>query len=593
MLRLYQLLWVNLTPVRRKQFAGLLLLTIVAAIAEVVSIGAVLPFLAVLTDPVRVFSNPNLQPVVKALGAKQPEDLLLPLVVTFCVVSIAAGGVRLVLTWVNVRLAYAIGADLSSEIYRRTLFQPYAVHLARNSSQIIAGMTTKVSAVIGGVIAPTLLFASSSFMLSVVLLVMLSIEPVMSILAFASFALLYGVIASVSKRSKQRNGALVAKKAPEIIKTVSEGLGGIRDILLDGAQEAYCQTYRNSDLPLRRAQGSVQIAAQSPRYVLEAFGMCLIAILAYFLSVAQSGLTGAIPILGMLALGAQRLLPLMQNAYASWASIQGNKASFEDVLALLLQPMPDEADTSAPVSPIPFKQSFRLNQVGFRYAPDAPWILDDLTLSIKKGERIGIIGETGAGKSTLLDVVMGLLAPTRGSIVVDDHKLEPNDIRAWQAHLAHVPQAIFLSDSSIEENIAFGVPREKIESARVKAAAKQAQLDGMIDSLPLGYKTVVGERGIRLSGGQRQRIGIARALYKQADVIIFDEATSALDNETESAVMDAINSLSDDLTLFIIAHRLTTLKGCTQVVELQSGNVRRIGSYEQIIGTKAQGSKLC
>jgi len=208
-------------------------------------------------------------------------------------------------------------------------------------------------------------------------------------------------------------------------------------------------------------------------------------------------------------------------------------------------------------------------------------------LTIKKGDRVGFVGPTGSGKSTLLDIVMGLLQPTDGAIQIDNQLITPDNQHLWQKHIGHVPQSIYLSDSSIEENIAFGVPKERIDFKRVKQAAEQAQIKDMIESLPQGYKTFVGEGGVRLSGGQRQRIGIARALYKRIDVIIFDEATSALDNETEEVVMNAIENLSKKLTILIIAHRLTTLKNCSYIVKLKDGAIKDIGSYQEMIGVKS------
>jgi ATP-binding cassette subfamily B protein len=236
---------------------------------------------------------------------------------------------------------------------------------------------------------------------------------------------------------------------------------------------------------------------------------------------------------------------------------------------------------------MPFRQQIRLNQLSFQYSPQTPWVLNEVNLCILRGSRVGFIGVTGSGKSTLLDIVMGLLEPTTGTIEIDGQLVTSGNHRAWQEHIAHVPQAIFLADSTIEENIAFGVPKDQIDSGRVRQAAEQAQIADIILTWPNKYQTLVGERGIRLSGGQRQRIGIARALYKKADVIIFDEATSALDNETEQAVMQAIEGLSGDLTLLIIAHRLTTLKNCTQVVEMENGRLKRIGSYQEIVARDA------
>jgi ATP-binding cassette, subfamily B, bacterial PglK len=229
-----------------------------------------------------------------------------------------------------------------------------------------------------------------------------------------------------------------------------------------------------------------------------------------------------------------------------------------------------------------------LKQLSFRYGPHSPWVLSELSLVIPKGSQVGFIGTTGSGKSTLLDIVMGLLQPTHGELEIDGQAVTLANYRAWQAHIAHVPQSIFLSDSSIEENIAFGVPKSEIDVERVRGVARQAQLADIIDTWPKGYQTVVGERGVRLSGGQRQRIGIARALYKRADVIIFDEATSALDDKTEHSVMEAIEALPGDLTVLIVAHRLSTLKNCTQVVELAGGGViARSGTYQEIVGQPA------
>jgi ATP-binding cassette subfamily B protein len=252
---------------------------------------------------------------------------------------------------------------------------------------------------------------------------------------------------------------------------------------------------------------------------------------------------------------------------------------------LLDQPLPAHAD-APPAVPLSLTREIRLRKLSFRYTPEAPWVLNNIDLTIEKGSRIGFIGQTGSGKSTLLDIIMALLAPTNGSLEVDGVLVTAANHRAWQALVAHVPQSIFLTDSSVAENIAFGVPLDQIDMERVRLAARKAQIAELIESWPTSYETPVGERGIKLSGGQRQRVGIARALYKQAKVIIFDEATSALDNETEAAVMQAIEDLGQDLTILIIAHRLSTLSICDQVVELGNQCIVRTGSYPGIIGQK-------
>jgi ABC-type multidrug transport system fused ATPase/permease subunit len=580
--RLFKRLWQHISPRRRGQFALLLVLMMLASFAEILTIGAVLPFLGVLTAPERVFVHSATQPLINALGITVPGQLLFPLTIAFGAAALFAGAMRLLLLWASTRLSFATGADISFNIYRRTLYQPYAIHCARNSSVVISGITGKASNVIFSIIMPSLSLISSSAMLIAILFALLSVEPVVAISAFVGFGTIYIGIIRITRKKLELDSQCESRETVQVIKSLQEGLGGIRDVLIDGTQAAYCKIYRDADLPLRRAQGNCAFINASPRYAMEALGMLLITALTFFLAQQAEGIGGAIPVLGAIALGAQRLLPVLQQAYGAWTSIRYGKAQLQDTLDLLDQPLPDYAD-SLVIEPLTFQQSIILNQVGFRYSPETPYVLKQVDLVIPKGSRIGFIGKTGSGKSTLLDIVMGLLQPTIGTLEVDGKKVTSANNHAWQKHIAHVPQAIFLSDSSIEENIAFGIPKDKIDRDRVRQAAKQAKIADIIETWPHKYNTTVGERGMRLSGGQRQRIGIARALYKNADIIIFDEATSALDNETEQAVMQAIEDLSKELTLLIIAHRLTTLKKCSIIVELEDGKIKRSGNYQEIV----------
>jgi len=575
-------LWGHISPRRRAQLALLLVLMFIASFAEIVSIGAVLPFLGALTAPETLFAAPALQPVFRILGIAGPAELLLPLTIMFAVAAIVSGGVRLVLLWATTRLSFATGADLSISIYRRTLYQPYAVHVARNSSEVITGISNKANGIIYSVMMPLLVLLSSGIILIAILAALISVNPLIAFTAFGGFGTIYAMVTLLSRKRLRVDSQRIAGESTQVIKSLQEGLGGIRDVLIDGTQEAYCRIYRQADQPLRRAQGNITFIGQSPRYGMEALGMVLIAGLAFVMSRQPDGLSQAIPVLGALALGAQRLLPVLQQAYASWSGVQSGQASLEDALDLLDQPLPPHADEPLP-EPILFTQAISLSALSFRYASEAPLVLRDIDLTIPRGSRVGFIGTTGSGKSTLLDIVMGLLRPTAGGLRIDGEPITEQNHRAWQAHIAHVPQSIFLADTSIEENIAFGLSPKEIDHERVRRAAEQAQIADIIESWPKQYRTFVGERGVRLSGGQRQRIGIARALYKQADVIIFDEATSALDNTTEAAVMQAIEELHQDLTVLIIAHRLTTLKNCDTVVELAEGGIKRMGSYQEMI----------
>jgi len=574
-------IWNHLSRRRQWQFMLLTGLMLASAFAEVISLGAVLPFLGILTAPSLVFEHPAVAKVAQASGITSAGNLVLPLTIAFAAAALVAGAIRILLLWISIRLAHASGADLSSEVYRRTLYQPYQVHLARNSSEVISSITSKVSGAVN-VLNYLLVLISSVVLLVAIVFALIVIDPVVASFAAIGFGTSYGFITWLSRRRLHLNSQRIAYEQNQVVKALQEGLGGIRDVLLDGTQPVYCDIYRHADLPLRRAEGNNAFITQSPRYVMEALGVVMIAALAYGLSSQVGGIATALPVLGALALGAQRLLPAMQMIYNAWSTIAGSQAALADIIELLNQPLPAEVLRPAP-APLSFHDSIRFDDVRFRYSSNGGWVLDGLNLTIAKGARVGFVGTTGSGKSTTLDLLMGLLIPTEGELKVDGQSLRGNRLKAWQLTIAHVPQSIYLADATLAENIAFGVPPGAIDLERVRQAARHAQIADFIESLPDGYRAYAGERGIRLSGGQRQRIGIARALYKRASVLIFDEATSALDNATEQSVMDAIEGLNRELTILLIAHRLTTLRRCDIIVELEHGRVAALGTYDELL----------
>jgi ATP-binding cassette subfamily B protein len=575
-------LWIHFSKRRQKQFWLLLILMLLGSLAEMISMGAMLPFLGILTAPEQVYQHHLMQPIIQIFNITEPSQLA-PLLTIFFIISVVlAGAVRLTLLYVMTRLSYAIGSDLSIDIYRRTLYQPYTVHVSRNSSEVINGIISKTSTVTRGVVQPVLQIINSTILLVGVTCVLFIIDVNTALSALISFGVFYGLVIRYTRSQLKNNSEIIASQSTQMIKALQEGLGGIRDVLIDGTQQFYCQFYRNADLPLRRASGNNVFIGGSPRYAMEVIGMTLIATLAYFMTQKEGGMLTVIPVLGALALGAQRLLPALQQAYSSYSSIKGSKSSFQDVLDLLDQPLPGCTNQSL-LEPIHFNNEIKLTNLSFRYTKDSYWVLKNINLSLKKGTHIGFIGETGSGKSTLLDIIIGLLSPSNGNLMIDQQVIDSNNTRAWQTHISHVPQNIYLSDSSIAENIAFGILKDKIDHRRVKKAAQQAQIAELIEGWKDGYQTFVGEQGIRLSGGQRQRIGIARALYKKSNVLIFDEATSALDNETEQEVMKAIEGLGKEITVLIVAHRLTTLKKCDEIVKVYKNHTVRVGSYQEII----------
>ena len=575
-------LWKHLSKRRQKQFIWMQIFIVVASFFEMASLGAVVPFLGVLSEPEPVFQYEYLQPFIKFFDITEASQLALPITILFVCLVLLSAIIRLILLWTLTRLSQLAGADLSINIYRHTLYQDYSVHVSRNSSEVINGIITKTQTVSKGVFGPILNLISTSVTIIGIIAVLLLINVTVTLTAFIGFGSLYLIVMYLTRRNLRENSQHIAEKSDLMVKSLQEGLEGIREVLINNNQQFYTELYRSSDLQMRRATWRNEMIYSSPRFGMEGVGISLVAIFAYSATLNLGGIDQFLPILGAFVLGAQKLLPAIQKAYASYSRVKGSKYSLLDVLTLLDQPLPISANAQSTAF-FPYKDSIELSNLSFRYSDESPWILKEVNLKIPKGSVVGIVGTTGCGKSTLLDLIMGLLSPSTGEVKIDNISLKDDNKRSWQAHISNVPQHIYLSDGTIEENIAFGLPSDEIDHDRVLKAAKKAQISTLIENWEKGYKTLVGERGTRLSGGQRQRVGLARAFYKQTDVLILDEATSALDDETELAVMDSIEGFDDELTVVIIAHRITTLKSCDMIVKLGQNYTTQILSYQELI----------
>jgi ATP-binding cassette subfamily B protein len=575
-------LWNHFSSRRQKQLIVMQIFAVIVSFFEMLSLGAVIPFLGVLANPQSVFDSRYLEIPISYLGITEPSQLVLPITFLFVLLTILSAGFRLIALWMLTRISQQAGADLSIKIYRNTLFQDYAVHVARNSSEVINGIIVKTNTVTKGVITPTLSLISTLIMMIGIVAVLLLVNIFVTLTAFFSFGLLYLLVMHLTRKNLSTNSARIASKSDLMVKTLQEGLEGIREVLLNSNQLFYVKLYRDADLIMRQATWRNEMIYSSPRFIMEASGIAIVALFAYFATLQFGGINEFLPILGVFVLGAQKLLPAIQKAYASYSRIKGAAYSLEDVIDLLDQPLPKYANFSANL-PVPFTQSIELKNLSFRYSHQSPWVLKNLNFKIPKGSVVGIIGSTGCGKSTIIDLIMGLLPLTNGELTVDGVPIDNENKREWQANISCVPQDIYLSDGTIKENIAFGLPKEQINFSKVKIAAQKAQIAELIESWDDQFETMVGERGMRLSGGQRQRIGVARALYSESNVLILDEATSALDNETELAVMNSINTFNKDITVIIIAHRLTTLKKCDMILELGNNFQTKIMDYSEII----------
>lgn len=573
-------LWKTLELNRKYQTIALTFLIIVCAFAELVSIAAVIPFISILVSPETILENTFISFLADSLDLKTLPELRKAVTIFFIIIIIVAALLRFTLLYFQTRLSFAIGADYARSMYFKTLHQPFLVHVNRNSSEVVSTIVLKANMLSTSALLPLLTIVSSSVILIFIVIGVLIIDPWITLIVFSSFFLSYVLLSFLTKKRLDSDSYDVNFKQDDLMRSIQEGLGGIRDIIIDNLQQTFTNDFEKSHYGFRRAAGNIHIIASSPKYAIEAVGMIIIMLIALSLiNTSDNSIVTGIPILGVLALVAQKLFPILQALFASISTLRGSIDSMDAVFNLYDQKISEIGNEANLIS---FDNKIEFRNTSFKYVKESEPVLDNINIAFNKGDKIGIIGETGSGKSTLMDILMGLIIPTHGSLCIDNIPINASNSNSWQRFISHVPQSIFLTDSTIAENIAFGIPLKDIDIVKVKKAAERAQISETIELLDKKYFSNVGERGTKLSGGQLQRIGLARALYKESDIIILDEATSALDSNTENSVMKAINNGSKEITLFIVAHRLSTLKDCTRIIKIEDGKISYSGSYENI-----------
>ena len=557
---------------RKLQLLFLILVMILSGFSELISLSLVIPFLTVITNPDILSENKIIQKYLIQNFDLGIIELIIILTLFFAVSALFSGIIRILNYWLNGRVSALITSDLSVKGFDLTINQPYIEHINNNSSSLILA-STKQFEVFGEVVRQILQFLSSIFIAVFLILGIFLIDWKMTIYFISILIPFYIFIGIVVRKRLVRNSVLIADSTSNLVKIVQDIFGYIRDITLDGSQERFTSNYKNQDIIFRLNSVDNYFYRAFPRYALETIGLIAISLSAAFLVILDKN-KNLIPTLGFIALAAQRLLPIVQVMFSSWAFIKGTKAEQFAIFKILNQKV---SPINLNKNKLFYKNEIKLQSVSFKYNQSSQYVLKNINLSIKKGEKIGIIGETGGGKTTLIDILMGLLKPNSGKMFIDNNELYeiPNseNLFKWRNLIAHVPQDIFLNDKSIAENIAIGCDYKDIDIKRVIRASKKAKIHDFISKTKYGYKQRVGERGILLSGGQRQRLAIARALYKDKKLLIFDEATSALDNFTESSIINTIDNLKKDITIIIIAHRISSLKNCDRIFELKNGKL--------------------
>lgn len=584
-----------LTPRERRNGMVVLAMTLVVGPLEAAGVVSIGPILAVLVNPDIIHKNALLASVYNKLEFSNTNAFLVFLVLVSFALIMSRITFSALAQYVTVRFTSGLSYSLSTRLLETYLRKPYVWFLNRHSVDLGKGILSELDEVINGVVIPTSQLVAGTVAASCLVAALFVANPIVAasavfVLGGAYGAVYWGLRSYLDKIGRDRFGANRNRYQIAI-----EVLGGIKDVKVNGLETAYLQRFRAPSNVFARRRASARVVGLLPRYVLEliAYGALLVTLL-ILLESSGDNPSSVVPLLGLYAFAGLRLLPALQQIYMNLARLKFGQAALDNLYRDLAsasapEPLPKPRD----VTPLKLDDCLELRNVTYSYPYTEHPALKGISLRIPARTTVGFVGPTGAGKTTLVDVILGLLEPQSGELVVDGTPVSGNNMRAWQRAIGYVPQQIFLADDTVAANIAFGVPPQKIDMQAVERAARHAELHGFVlEGLPHGYQTKIGERGVRLSGGQRQRVVIARALYRDPDVLIFDEATSALDNLTEKAVMDAIHNLAHAKTIIVIAHRLSTVRPCHQIFLLDQGHLKATGTFAELLSHEASFQRL-
>ncbi len=557
---------------RKFQLIFNLILLIINAILELITISMTLSLFSVMTRPDDLIRNNFLEFLFGSTYNQDINNQIYYVTFTFISIVLISTSLRLFNLRYSTYLAQNIGTDFCTLAYKSFLDQDYSYHLRKNSSDIISTININID---GSITAIDSFFQLiSSLLISIsILFGLFYIDGRITIFSVLIISFVYFSINIYSRRIFLFNSKKLVKVQPYRLKFIQEGLGAIREVILYNLQNYFVKNFDYFDRDIRRRMAKNSFVIGSIRFILEAIILLILSFFVLFIFRNNNGYDD-FAVLATFAVAAQKLLPSMQTIYRMWSNLLQKRYQIIDTLDIFRRTKNNSYEL---LDKDFFNRSIIFQKLRFRYLDSNDFILKSLNLKIIKGECIGIIGKSGSGKTTLIEILMTLLSPTNGKMFVDDIDVFDNSNRKflnkWRQTLSHVPQDIFISDSSFAENIAFGIPFNEIDFEKVKIVSKQAQLDNFIEGLPKKYLTFLGEGGSNLSGGQRQRIAIARALYRDAKVIVLDEATSSLDLDTENDILSLIKKLKGKITFIIVAHRLNTLSICDRIIKIKSGYI--------------------
>jgi ABC-type multidrug transport system fused ATPase/permease subunit len=575
-----------LTPRAKRQLLALGAFAAIAGLLETAAVATIMPFLAMLAAPELLVTDPRLARLHTFLGSDSETRSIAYFGAFVLLVLVVANAFSSLTTWLMLRYANRQGHALSTRLLGSYLSKPYVFYLDRHTAELQKNVFGEVQRVTVGVLIPAVQIVAKLAVIIFIAALLLLVDPVVALVVAAVLGSAYAVLYQVARATLFRAGQVSVEAGTQRARYAIEALAGAKEIRLLGREAEFLRRFEAPSLTWADTQTAAQALGQLPRYAVETVAFGLILTLAIYLLGTGRSAGQILPLLGLYTFAGYRLMPALQQVFAGFASIRASHAALDAVLRDLPHAGETVEQNDRPVADrIPLAHAIELIDARYRYPGTNAWELQPVSLRIPKNSSVALVGATGCGKTTVVDLLMGLLRPTGGSLRVDGVVIDDGNLRAWQRSIGHVPQQIFLSDDTIARNIAFGLPDEEIDMSRVKQAASLARLDEFVSGLPKGYGTMVGERGIRLSGGQRQRIGIARALYPDPELIVFDEATSALDSVTENAVLEALQALAGRKTIVMVAHRLSTVRGCDLICVMEQGRIVEQGRFEELMGS--------
>jgi HlyD family secretion protein len=574
-----------LSTQQRRRLILLQFLVIFMAFAEVAGVFAISPFIGLVADLDQIYSDSIIGQLYSFSGFTNPSNFVTAVGAGVLFLLTFAALMNIYTIWKFSMFAAQIGADLSNRLFVYYMAQPWLFHSEVNSSELVNKIVQECNRMSSLVITPILQLNARIVMALVMVIAIFIYNPGIAVMGTAIFVIAYFLLFLLARYQLDRNSTTISREQITRFKMMSEGFGGIKDTLLLGRQAEFNKAFTNASNKLAYAQGNNNTLSMFPKYLLELMAYSSVIFLILYLNLENGGrLEDTLPILAVFALAGFKLLPAINLCYVALSIVRGNMSSFEILRKDLLDSAGIEVqgfgDNETNLVSSEKLVKIELENISFTYPNSDNLTLKNINLNISVGSFIGVVGSSGSGKSTLMDIVLGLIEPAIGVIRINGKALDSSNLGAWQNNIGVVSQNIFLADSSIQENVAFGIPSEKVNKSFVLNAIKLANLDEFIETLPEGIDTKVGERGVQLSGGQRQRIGIARALYNDASVLVFDEATSSLDGITEKKVMDAIYNLSGQKTVIMVAHRLASVKKCSCIYLMHEGTIIDSGTFD-------------